>query len=263
MKLGTEITLSQRTGLKLTQVLGRAISLLELSNLELAQNLRDAAADNPWLRLQLPRAIAEGGADIRSDGPSLHTHVIERLPHLVPDASDQPVAVALLEALGPTGYIRIPTAEIARRLGIAPARVEAVLTALQKIEPRGLFARSLSECLALQLDDVAVAHPVMQRVLDALPAMAGGGKAAVIRASGLTEGEVDGALATLRSLDPRPVAAFATATAPTRVADLVFRPVGAGWQATLNPDTLPRVSLLTRAAHALKGPRVEEQRRAA
>jgi RNA polymerase sigma-54 factor len=263
MKLGTEIALRQKTGLKLTQVLGGAIGLLELSNLDLAQKLRDVAADNPWLRLRLPRALVEAGADIPADGPSLLAHVTERLPHLVRGADDRPIAIALLDALGPAGYISVPPEEIAHRLGVATIRVETVLADLQKIEPRGLFARSLSECLALQLDATAAAHPVMRRVLAALPLMADGGTAAVVRVSGLTEGEVDGALAILRSLDPRPVAAFATATAPTRVADLIFRPVAAGWEATLNPDTLPRVSFRDVAAQTPRGSRYAEERRAA
>lgn len=263
MKLGTQITLRQQTGLKLTQVLGRAIGLLELSNLELAQNLSETAAENPWLRLRLPRALTEGTPDIPADRPSLFAHVTERLPHLVPCAEDRPVALALLDALDTAGYVSVPLTEIARVLGVAPGRVENVLRAMQKIEPRGLFARSVSECLALQLDHTEAARSGLRRVLDALPAMAEGGKPAVIRATGLTAAEVDDALTTLRALNPRPAAAFACGPAPTRVGDLVFRPVGDGWEAALNPDTLPLVSFRDQPAQAQKGSRFSEERRAA
>lgn len=263
MKLGTEITLRQRTGLSLTQTLGRAIGLLELSNLELAQSLSETAADNPWLRLRLPRAFSESTPDIPADRPSLYAHVTERLPHLVPCAKDRPVALALLDALDPAGYLSVPLTEIARMQGVDRGRVENVLRAMQKIEPRGLFARSVTECLALQLDHTEALNAGLRRVLDALPAMTEGGKPAVIRATGLTGAEVDAALTTLRALNPRPAAAFACGPAPTRIADLLFRPVGDGWEAALNPDTLPLVSFRDRSAEAQKGSRFGEERRAA
>lgn len=263
MKLGTEITQRQQTGLKLTQMLGRAIGLLELSNLELAQNLTETAADNPWLRLRLPRAFTEGTTDIPADRPSLFAHVTDRLPHLVPCTDDRPIAMALLDALDPAGYVSVPLAEIARLQGVARGRVENILCALQRIEPRGLFARSVSECLALQLDDEEAARAGLRRVLDALPVLADGGKPAVIRATGLTADEVDDALTTLRALNPRPAAAFACGPAPTRVADLVFRPDGDGWDAALNPDTLPQVSFRDHPAAAREGAGFREQRRAA
>ena len=166
MKLRQETALRQQVSQKLGQNLRRVVSFLELSNLDLAEALREAAADNPWLRLGPPRAAAEATPDAEAQGPFLIAHVLDRLPALVPDPADRAIALTLAEALDPAGVLTEPTEEIARRLGRPRRRVEAVLLLLQRIEPRGLFARSLSECLALQLAESGPVPPEMRRVLD-------------------------------------------------------------------------------------------------
>ena len=244
MKLLQQVTIRQTLGLRLSLDLKRAIGLLELSNLDLAQSLRAAAAENPWLRLRSPRATAAPPeAPVAAEGPSLIAHVLERLPHLVARKADRALALALAEALDPAGFLPADLTPIAARLGVGAADLARVLAALQRIEPRGLFARSLAEYLALQLAEEGGPDPVTARALDALPALAEGGPAALARRAGLTEAEVARALARLRTLDPRPAARFARAPAQTRIADLVFAPGATGWEAQLNPETLPELSL--------------------
>lgn len=263
MRLNTDIAQRQQTRLRLSQTLGQAIGLLGLSNAELARTLGEAAADNPWLRLRLPAAPAGTEAEVAADGPSLLAHVLDRLPHLLPPDADRQIALALVEALDPAGYL--PPAivpDLAHRTGVPEAAVEAVLSALQTIEPRGLFARSLAECLALQMEEEE-ARPAMRRVLAALPHLTAGGIAAVAQASGLPEAQVEGALARLRTLNPRPAAGFACDRAPPRIADLVFTRRGARWEAALNPATLPAVSLRARLAGAAPGSRAGPDRAAA
>lgn len=244
MKLRKEVIQRQQQSLKLTRDLSRAIGFLEQSNMQLAESLHRIAGDNPWLKLRLPRAIGAAQEEIEAHKPSLLAHVMEHLPDLVPSSSDRRIALALVETLDPAGFVGAQVVEeVARQTGAGEDRVERVLSALQKIEPRGLFARSVVECLGLQLDPDDAARPQMRRVLDALPLMTTGGKGAVVRASGLPAASVDAALDLLRALNPRPAAGFSTQATPTRVADLVFARSGADWLVSLNPETLPSVSL--------------------
>lgn len=261
MKLRYEITLRQQVRLHLSQDLSRAIGLLELSNLDMAQSLSEAARDNPWLRLRLPRAVADTAPETIAEGPSLMAHVEAQIPRLVATA-DRKIAQALSEALDPAGFLDTPPETIAARLGLAPARVERVLTALQRIEPRGLFARSVAECLRLQLAAEGPIPPTMQRVLDALPRLAEGGPEAIVAATGLSADAVQTALARLRGLDPRPAAGFATDAVPPRVADLIFAETEGTWQAALNPESLP-VLTLEEAAAPGRGTRLARDRSAA
>ncbi|MBD3801774.1 MAG: hypothetical protein IE919_00885 [Thioclava sp.] len=243
MKLTQKVTQRLDTGLKLTQDLHRAIGFLELSNLELAQTLREAASDNPWLRVRMPPAMEDGVADIAAPGLSLRAHVLAQIDRLVPRTSDRSVALALLDAMGPNGFLEMPVETIAATLRVTPARVETVLAALQAIEPRGLFARSLGECLALQLAEEEEISPQMRRMLDALPVLADRGPAALAEAAGLGADELAPLLAQLRDLNPRPAAGFSTDTARTRIADILFEREGESWIARLNPESLPRLEI--------------------
>ena len=97
---------------------------------------------------------------------------------------------------------------IAERLGAPLARVEAVLTALQGLEPTGVFARSLAECLALQLIERDRYDPAMQALIANLPALARRDFAALRRACGVDDDDIADMIAEIRRLDPKPGRAF-------------------------------------------------------
>ena len=245
MKLAQNITQRQQAGLKLSQELHRAIGFLELSNLDLARHLDDVAGDNPCLRLYLPRTHGDLAVEVASPGPSLIGHILERLPFLVPKDGDRQIAAHFIDALEPSGFLGLSAEEIAAQAGCSEAQAERVLGALQQIEPSGLFARSLGECLALQMSAAGEPpEPAMRRLLAALPAFASGGLAGLARACGLSEQDAAVMMTRLRLLNPRPAAGFFFDPAPTRVADLIFEPDGGDWVARLNPETLPRLSLI-------------------
>ena len=263
MKLNQKVTQQLQTGLRLTQDLGRAIGFLELSNLELAQSLRDTASDNPWLQLRLPSAIADAPAEVAAQGPSLQAHVLEALPRLVPRAADRAIAMALVDALAPSGLLGTSPEDIAQQQGVPVARVEAVLTALQRIEPRGLFARSLSECLELQLAEMGPIAPPMRRLLTALPLLSEAGPAALAKAADLGAEDLETLLAQLRELDPSPGQGFSTAPVQTRIADLIFEETDGQWQVRLNPETLPEIALAELGPAPDRGSRLAHERGAA
>lgn len=243
MKLSQNLTQRLDTRLKLSQDLYRAIGFMELSNLELAHTLREVASDNPWLKVRIPRAIADADGDIAAYGPSLRTYVLSQIDRLLTRAADRPVALALLDTMGQSGFLEAPIETVATALRIPLSRVEAVLMALQRIEPRGLLARSLGECLALQLAAQEDLSPQMRRLLDALPLLAERGPAALAAAIGLDHDTMESMLDRLRALDPRPAAAFTIDVAPTRIADLLFEKDGTTWTARLNPDSLPGIEI--------------------
>lgn len=263
MKLTQKVTQRLDTRLKLSQDLHRAIGFLELSNLELAQTLREAASDNPWLKVRMPSAMDDGAADVAAPGPSLRAHVIAQIDRLTPRPVDRPIALALLDTMGPSGFLEAPVETVAAALRLPAARVEAVLTSLQKIEPRGLLARSLSECLALQLAAEEEISPQMRRVLDALPVLAERGPAALAGATGLSSDELGDLLDRLRELNPQPAAAFSIDAAPTRIADLLFEKEGATWTARLNPESLPRIEVRELNLEPGVGTALSRERRAA
>ena len=101
-------------------------------------------------------------------------HVLAAIDLKVTGEKERAIALALAEALEPTGWLGQPVSVIAARLQVKPREVEAVLRQLQQIEPPGLFARDLAECLKLQALDDGSYDRTMAVVLDHLDLLAAG-----------------------------------------------------------------------------------------
>ncbi|MGL5009618.1 MAG: RNA polymerase factor sigma-54, partial [Paracoccaceae bacterium] len=136
-----------------------------------------------------------------------------------------------------------PVAAIAAEVGCSLAAALDVLTKLQKIEPTGLFARSLAECLSLQAAEAGVADAAMTVILDNLGLLAQGEFARLARLAGVGEADIAVRLRIIRSFDPKPGAAFMQGAAPVREPDLVARKEGDAWKIALNNSALPSLSL--------------------
>lgn len=101
-------------------------------------------------------------------GETLAETLLQQLEALVsPD--DAPIAEQLVGNLNERGYLEISTSEIANHLEVPFQRVEYVLSQLQTLEPLGIGARTLRECLLIQLQAISeqeVPHPLVHTLLD-------------------------------------------------------------------------------------------------
>jgi RNA polymerase sigma-54 factor len=281
-RLGQQATLRQAIGL--TPALQQSIKLLELSNLALAELVAEALAENPLLELAdapapgkpqplrrpprraslpppLPPGLARlfartsrrrspaGGADnaagdVAAGGPSLREHLLQQLGADIADPIDWAIGRALIEAVDDAGYLTGDADGLARRLGHDPARVSALLARLQEFDPPGVFARSLGECLALQLADRGRLDDAMRHLIDHLDLLAKGDRAALMQLCGVDATRLTAMIAELRRLDPRPGLAFDRGTVVTVIPDLTIeRDPGGGWQIELNDQTMPRLTI--------------------
>lgn len=238
------LTTSPRPTPRLTTAMTQTIALLALPQSDLVWRLAAAAANNPALRLRpptgagwLPATLDPDG--ISAPGDSLMAHVLGQIAGLNLSGVEQVIALALAEALEPTGWLGIPVTRIARGCGTTEAAVLAMLARLQRIAPGGLFARSLAECLHLQAEQAGELSPAMQAVLADLPGFATGGALHVAAGSGLPLSALQEAAGRIRGYDPKPGLAFAGPLPPAPPADLLLRPTAAaGWEAVTNPHLL-------------------------
>jgi RNA polymerase sigma-54 factor len=173
---------------------------------------------------------------------TLREHLLEQIGTDLNDTGDRVVALHLLDLLDEAGYLRAGLEGVAELLGCDIGRVEAVFTRLQQLDPAGVFARDLPECLALQLRDRNRLDPAMQALLDNLPLLAARNIAALVRVCEVDAADVADMIAEIKSLDPRPGLAFDPPLAQPVVPDILMRaqPEG-GWIVELNTETLPRV----------------------
>jgi RNA polymerase sigma-54 factor len=117
-------------------------------------------------------------------------------------------ALVLSWSLDDTGYLEADLAELSAELGLPRAQLEAGLAALQACEPTGVGARSLAECLALQLADHGVPRDQADRAMQCLDKLAAGDLARAVRLTGLARGDLDRIARLLPDLTPYPTQAL-------------------------------------------------------
>ncbi|MQT13326.1 RNA polymerase factor sigma-54 [Segnochrobactrum spirostomi] len=196
-----------------------------------------------------------GGEDIDFDSfaagrPTLYDHLIAQLALMVRDPVERIVGQALIEAIDDAGYLRAEIGDIAAQLGIDVLAVSRVLAIVQRFEPSGVGARSLAECLTIQLAERNRLDPAMRALIDHLDLVARHDRARLKRLCSVDDEDLEEMLAELKALDPKPGLAYAPSDAvQTVVPDVLVRPTADGYRVELNTDALPRV-LVNRSYHA-------------
>ncbi|OYW42855.1 MAG: RNA polymerase sigma-54 factor [Rhodobacterales bacterium 12-64-8] len=187
---------------------------------------------------------------ITAEEKSLHDHLDDQLAIAGLNDADRLIASRLIEETDEAGFMRGDLQEIADQLGTEIEDVEAVLQTCQGFEPTGVMARNLQECLSLQLRERDRFDPVMQKLIANLEVAARRDFKRLSEICGVDQEDVIDMLAELRTLTPRPGAAFAGDAAPAVTPDVFVRELPNGTYAVeLNADTLPRV-LLDRGYYA-------------
>lgn len=174
--------------------------------------------------------------------PRLSDHLEAQAHMLLRTQADRLIAQHLIDGLNEAGYLAVELDAVADLLGAELADVEAVLGVLQTCDPVGIFARSVAECLSLQLRERDRLDPIMQKLIENLNLLAEHNMAGLLKAVGCDREDLVDMLAELKLLDPKPGLAFDSSPVEAVVPDVFVRPgPDGGWQIELNSDVLPRV----------------------
>jgi RNA polymerase sigma-54 factor len=223
-----------------------AARFLAQSSSEVVSLLAEASLANPALGLTLdldddpptrrPRVAMPVVSAIDAETTayttgSLYAHVAMQISLLVRDRSLLPLAYAWLEGLEPSGWVNLTASEVAQRCGTSEESAEYVLHLLQGAEPDGLFARSLKECLTLQLRAQGDLTPGMSAILDHLPLLASGDLNALAERTGVLAQFIPGFVGRLRRLNPKPGVQFQSDHVALAAPDyLILRDTTSGWE---------------------------------
>jgi RNA polymerase sigma-54 factor len=180
--------------------------------------------------------------DRRSAEISLADHLHEQVGAIAFTSSEEAIARHIVDLLDEAGYLDTDLREIAAELDVALYEVEDALELVQSLDPTGVGARTLSECLALQAKEANRYDPCMARLLDNLDLLAAGEFARLRRMCGVDEEDFAEMLAELRSYDPKPGLRYGGGEASPVVPDILLtRDEKGHWKIALNEATLPRL----------------------
>jgi len=189
------------------------------------------------------RLGGEDGPDwdsLANDAPSLAEH-LEAQVALILSGTELTIAAHIIDQLDEAGYLTVPLDEIAGRLGVPLAMVEAVLKVVQGLDPTGVGARDLAECLALQAKEVDRYDPCMAKLIAHLDLLARGELVRLKRICGVDDEDMADMIRELRGYDPKPGCRYGGEPSQAVVPDLFVTRTKAGWGIELNTATLPRV----------------------
>lgn len=268
--------------LTLTPRLQQSVKLLQLSALECVQELHQAIAYNPFLEEvgESPDSQSEDGADDRDlageldfssgsgsgssdDTPdwtewtalptTLRDSLREQLLLLGLGERDYMLANVVIDALDDDGYLRQPLIEIAPMVSeLEPGELETALRIVQTLEPCGVAARDLSECLALQVRALDASTPgrgLAAQIVESYLELVGSRDLNRIQdALHCNEAELREALDLIRSLDPRPGSKVGSFEPRAIVPDVIVRKEKKKWLVSINSAIYPRIRVNQRYA---------------
>lgn len=299
MKHSLQLKLGQH--LTLTPQLQQSIRLLQLSTLELNQELEQILQDNPLLEREeedearqeasdppthaaeaetqntevAPRDTADtepvtaqddsdwndyspsGSDDDEGNyaegsiaGSTLREHLLNQLIVSPLTLRDRTLVAALIDDLDDAGLLSQPLADILESLQaeleeLEPEELETALKHLQNMDPTGVGARNLAECLTLQLralpPDTPVRDEAMRLATHYLDLLAARDVGKLKKVLGIDDPTLRAARALILSLNPRPGAAFGADDTHYVIPDVHVRKIKGMWIASLNADAMPKL----------------------
>ncbi len=193
---------------------------------------------------------------------TLADHLSEQMALVIPDPAQRMIGRYLINMVDEAGYLTGDLATVAEKLGVPVLAVEAVLAELQALDPPGVFARNLTECLAIQLKDRDRFDPAMRVLVEHLNLLAKRDLAELRRVCRVNDEDLADMIAEIRNLNPKPGLAFGSTMVQPIVPDvLVLSAPNGSWRVELNSDTLPKVLINQRYyAQVSRGARSDKEK---
>ena len=201
---------------------------------------------------------------VSTGGTSLRDHLKRQLAGTGCLARDRALITLLIEELDEDGYLGASieelTAALPESLEVEPEEVSAALRLLQSFDPAGVGARSISECLQLQLAALpfidrptAEVRTLAQRIVGGhLDLLAARDFTRLKRVLQCDDDALRAAQQMIQRLNPRPASGFAGEPATYVTPDVMVRRTKSGWTAVLNPEVMPKLRVNDVYARILK-----------
>ena len=173
---------------------------------------------------------------------TLAGHLSDQLVLAISDPVQRMIGRYLIDLVDEAGYLAGDLADVADKLGAPLGDVETVLKVLQSFDPAGICARSLAECLAIQLKERDRFDPAMQVLIGHLDLLAKRELTALKKICGVDDQDLSDMIGEIRALNPKPGLGLGSTLVQPIVPDVfVRRRADDSWLVELNSDTLPKV----------------------
>ena len=201
--------------------------------------------NEPGFRTPASDDVDKPGFEFFLSAPvTLTSHIIGQLAMMVLTPAVREAADSIIGNLDDTGYLSTPLEEIAARDGLAPADLEAALKAVQNCEPAGVGARSLQECLLLQLESRSARGGVAWQIVENhLKLVESRSVKELAKLLNRPQEHIQIALDVIRKLDPKPGLRYSSQGAREVEPDVFVHKDGDDWVVQLSDEDVPQLRL--------------------
>jgi RNA polymerase sigma-54 factor len=194
-------------------------------------------------------------------GQTLREHLLWQLELEDFTPREALIGEALIDAINDDGYLTSELGDITgfidEETGVSLDEIENALAKVQRLDPVGIGARSLSECIVLQLRQLDASTPgvelAIRMAIDYLPQIANQEYGEIRRALRTSEESFDVALALVKSCNPKPGQAVSAVAAEYVIPDVFVRKIDGRWQVEVSASGIPRLSVNQQYAKLLRG----------
>lgn len=192
---------------------------------------------------------------LNAEKSTLKSHLMWQLRMAELDEPAEAIAAMIIGNLDLDGYLRATVEEIAAELSVEPARVEEILAVVQSFDPPGVAARSLQECLQLQVNLLETPDPVVAAIIDHhLTNLGNKNYQAIARDLKVSMDKVIRASEIIMQLEPKPGRSFDSEDTDYISPDVHVEKVGDDYVIRLNEDGLPKLRINSFYLEAMRGP---------
>ena len=279
MEIKTDISLQAKQ--VLSQVQMQSLNILSMSMTELEEFLQNEEIENPLVEYssgrqegELPVAYREydrfyNGASRDGDSrgeiyeaddteQSVENMIMMQLPWKTFTEEQHRIVKFCVHSLDQNGYLTVPPSEIAEALKAEVSEVEYIVSRLKELEPVGIFAFSLEECLVLQVLGMEQEAALCTIIRNHLQDVADGKISTISRRLKLSSVEVRKLIHVIRNLNPRPLNGYGGDRAQYVFPDIILSYQDGQWTVSLNDKWAGNISINEFYVHMMETAQDEE-----
>ncbi|WP_240421465.1 RNA polymerase factor sigma-54 [Paenibacillus periandrae] len=257
-------SITQTQNLKLNTMLMQSMHMLQMSSTELVDYLEEQTIHNPLLEVAFHPGLPQSRRKALSSKPSMEVDSYDDPLLKVVSKQDESLEMMLLSqlhlspipqkymdiaefiagSLNDDGYLTISLEEISAYLGRSVEDTEEALSYVQALEPAGVGARSLQECLLIQINrDPDALEQAARITSEYLQEVAAGKHRTIADQLGISQDQVKKTIQYIKTLNPRPGLVYSTFTASPIEPDAVIYKNGDQYTVVINEACYPQVHM--------------------
>lgn len=267
MKINFSMDIKQTQKLQMTRELKQAIELLNMNTQEVESIIIEEVKENPTLEVEAKEEVdwskfiddikavanySQGNSFDEDDNETspenylkaptnIYDYLEKEISALELSKDEKEIAYYIIERVNDSGYFVSDIQECISLLGVTEKKFLAVLKKVQSIEPTGICARNLKECLCLQLEKMYDKEDIVMKLVEnELENIAAKKYHLIQKKYKLKESELSEAIKIIKSLDPKPGREFSYFAPMYVFPDVYIEKIGEKWE-VVNNSTLPQL----------------------